>query len=315
MRVLIVANPSTLRRVSPAVADSSLTLMGPGRAGRALLRSWAAAGGRVAQVIVRTPEKAATARFGGAAVRALPDGRFDATEILVLAVPDDAIAACAEALAGKLACRFAYHLSGALGADALDPLRRAGASVASLHPLRPFTGAEGEGWRDALVAVEGDADAAERGEAIAGALHARPYRLSAEGKPLYHAAASLAAGGTVAVLSLAVRACVAAGIPESVAREALAGLAVEATAAAVRLPFEQALTGAVARRDVGTVRVHARSLAGVPDALALYRSLAEQILAATPGRGKEEEIRTVLREAAQRDGPDGLETRGARMNP
>ncbi|HEY1250346.1 MAG TPA: Rossmann-like and DUF2520 domain-containing protein [Thermoanaerobaculia bacterium] len=282
-----------------SVVDASLTLAGPGRAGRAFLRSWAAAGGRVAQVITRDFAKVDATRFGGASVRGLHDPRFDATELLVLAVPDDAIAGCAEALAGRLACRFAFHLSGALGADALAPLRRAGASVASLHPLRPFTGAEGEGWREALVAVEGDAAAAERGEAIARELHARPYRLSAEGKPLYHAAASLAAGGTVAVLSLAVRACVAAGIPESVAREALAGLAAEATAAAARLPFDQALTGAVARRDVGTVRVHARSLAGVADALALYRSLAEQILAATPGRGKEEEIRTVLREAAE----------------
>jgi predicted short-subunit dehydrogenase-like oxidoreductase (DUF2520 family) len=283
----------------PAVTESSLTLAGPGRAGRAFLRSWASAGGRVAQVLTHSPDSsgAVAARFGGAAVRFVGDARFEATDLLVVAVPDDAIGASAESLAGKLACRFAFHLSGALGADALAPLRRSGASVASLHPLRPFTGAEGEGWRGALVAVEGDPTAVEQGEAIARALHARPYRLTAEGKPLYHAAASLAAGGTVGVVALAVRACVAAGIPEDVAREALAGLASEATAAAARLPFEQALTGAVARRDVGTVRVHARSLAGVADALALYRTLAEQILAATPGRGKEDEIRAVLREA------------------
>ena len=282
----------------PAVTESSLTLAGPGRAGRAFLRSWASAGGRVAQVITHdTPAMTDGARFGGATVRGIRDGSFEATDLLIVSVPDDAIAACAEELAGRLRCAFAFHLSGALGADALAPLRRAGASVGSLHPLRPFTGAEGEGWRGALVAVEGDPEAAERGEAIARAFQARPYRLTAEGKPLYHAAASLAAGGTVGVLALAVRACVAAGIPEEVAREALAGLASEATAAAARLPFEQALTGAVARRDVGTVRVHARSLAAVADALALYRTLAEQILAATPGRGKEEEIRAVLREA------------------
>jgi predicted short-subunit dehydrogenase-like oxidoreductase (DUF2520 family) len=289
-----------------AVVDSSLTLAGPGRAGRAFLRSWATAGGRVAQIVAHTPEKA-RGSYPGAALRGFREDRFDATDLLILAVPDDAIRDCARALAGRLRCAFAFHLSGALGADALDPLRRAGASVASLHPLRPFTGAEGEGWRDALVAVEGDDAAAERGEAIARALHARPYRLSAEGKPLYHAAASLAAGGTVAVLSVAVRACVAAGIPEDVAREALAGLSSEATAAAARIPFERALTGAVARRDVGTVRMHARSLAGSSGALELYRFLAEEMMAATPGRGKEEEIRAVLREAAA---PEGSEDAG-----
>lgn len=282
----------------PSIVDSSLTLAGPGRAGRAFLRSWESAGGTVAQILVRDPENASAAAFPGAVKRSLQEDRYDSTELLILAVPDDAIAPCAAALAGRLRCAFAFHLSGALGAEALAPLRRAGASVASLHPLRPFTGAEGEGWRDALVAVEGDAAAAERGEAIARALRARPYRLSTHGKPLYHAAASLAAGGTVAVLSLAVRACVSAGIPEEVAREALAGLASEATAAAGRVPFDRALTGAVARRDVGTVRMHARSLAGSDRALELYRFLAEEILAATPGRGKEEEIRAVLREAA-----------------
>jgi len=288
-----------------AVVDSSLTLVGPGRAGRAFLRSWASAGGRVAQLIARRPEAVPSTAFPGAAIRGLSEERFAPTDLLLLAVPDDAIASCAASLAGRLRCSFAFHLSGALGADALAPLRPAGAALASLHPLRPFTGAEGEGWRDALVAVEGDAAGAECGEAIARALGARPYRLSADGKPLYHAAASLAAGGTVAVLSVAVRACVAAGIPEEVAREALAGLSSEAVAAAGRFPFERALTGAIARRDVGTVRVHARALAATSGALELYRALAEEILAATPGRGREEEVREALR------GTDDAVSRGA----
>lgn len=286
----------------PGVVDASLTLVGPGRAGRAFLRSWSAAGGRVPQVIARTPS---TTHLPGLVPRDLEAGRFEPTELLILAVPDDAIEGCARELARRLACDFAFHLSGALGAEALEPLRSAGAAIASLHPLRPFTGAEGEDWRGAFVAVEGDSAAAERGESIARALGARPYRLSAQGKPLYHAAASLAAGGTVAVLSVAVRACVAAGIPEEVARQALAGLAAEAAAAAGRAPFDRALTGAVARRDVGTVRVHARSLAGVEGALGIYRALADQILAATPGRGKEEEIRSILTDAASRDPAGG----------
>jgi predicted short-subunit dehydrogenase-like oxidoreductase (DUF2520 family) len=281
------------------VADGTLTLAGPGRAGRAFLRSWASAGGRVTQVIKRTSGQTLADPYPGAVTRAADETRFDSTDLLVLAVPDDAIAQTAAALAGRLRCAFAFHLSGALGSEVLAPLREAGAAVGSLHPLRPFTGAAGEGWRGALVAVEGDDAAVRQGEAIARALQARPYRLAGGGKPLYHAAASLAAGGTVAVLSVAVRACVAAGIPEDVAREALAGLASEATAAAGRIPFDRALTGAVARRDIGTVRMHARSLAPFADALDLYRALAEEILAATPGRGKEAEIRAVLREAAE----------------
>jgi len=280
--------------------ERSLTLAGPGRAGRAFARSWTAAGRRGAQVIARSDGARAALGFPGATHRGFDEDSYDATDLLVLAVPDDRIEACAARLAGRLRCAFAFHLSGALAADALKPLREAGASVASLHPLRPFTGAESEDWTDAFVAVEGDSAAVDEGERIARALNARPHRLSAENKPLYHAAASLAAGGTVAVVSLAARACAAAGIPEEVAREALSALASRANDAASRSSFEQALTGAVARRDVGTVRAHARALQARTEALRLYRALADEILARTPGRGREEEIRAILREAESR---------------
>jgi predicted short-subunit dehydrogenase-like oxidoreductase (DUF2520 family) len=282
--------------------ERSLTLAGPGRAGTAFARSWIGAGGRVAQVIARSGGSSQTSRFPGASFRTFDEGSFDTTDLLVLAVPDDRIEGCAARLAGRLSCAFAFHLSGALPADALKPLREAGASVASLHPLRPFTGEEGEDWTDAFIAVEGDTAAVSEGERIA---------RSAEGKPLYHAAASLAAGGTVAVVSVAARACASAGIPEGVAREALAALASRATEAASRSSFEQALTGAVARRDVGTVRAHAQALAPRTEAFHLYRVLADEILTRTPGRGREEEIRAILREAESRVDGD----RAAPRNP
>jgi predicted short-subunit dehydrogenase-like oxidoreductase (DUF2520 family) len=167
--------------------------------------------------------------------------------------------------------------------------------VASLHPVRPFTGSPGEDWKDAFVAVEGDEPAAELGTGIARAVGARPHRIAPASKPLYHAGASLAAGGTAAVLSVAVRAWIDAGIPEEVARETLAGLSVRAVTAAGSRPFPEAVTGAVARRDVETVRAHIRALAGHADALALYRCVANEILDRTPGRGREEEIRSILR--------------------
>ena len=65
-------------------------------------------------------------------------------------------------------------------------------------------------------------------------------------------------------------------------------------AAAGKLPFREAFTGAVARRDVGTVRAHTEALSPHPEAFALYRALAEEILRRTQGRGKEDEIRGIL---------------------
>ena len=56
----------------------------------------------------------------------------------------------------------------------------------------------------------------------------------------------------------------AIGIPEEVARETLAGLSSRAAAAVARHPLEEAFTGAVARRDAGTVRGHLAALARDP---------------------------------------------------
>lgn len=295
--------PEYTARVSKQeILTRSVALVGPGRAGRAFARSWSTAGGTIASVILRRGRVGPPEDVSSAAVFDLDAERLPGSDLLVLAVPDDAIASVAGTLAGRLPCRFVFHLSGALPSTILAPFERHGALAASLHPLRPFTGAAQESWEGAFVAVEGRAEAAAVGGEIARAVGARPHPLAASAKPLYHAAASLAAGGVAAVVSVASRAWAAAGISEEIAREALAGLASSAAAAAAAQPFALALTGAVARRDVGTVRAHAAALAGHRDALELYRALGEEILARTAGRGKEEEIRRVLR---------GEEARGA----
>ncbi|HEV2064555.1 MAG TPA: DUF2520 domain-containing protein [Thermoanaerobaculia bacterium] len=285
--------------VPGALLSSRLSLCGPGRAGKAFARSWIAAGGVLHEVLARDLRAAelAVATLASGRPRA-SGGPISACDILVVAVPDDAIAEVAAALAPRAACRLAFHLSGALPAKALAPLAGSapGAALGSLHPLRAFTGAEGETWRGAFVAVEGDPPAVEAGLAMAAALQANGNRLDAEGKTLYHAGAQLAAGGTAAVISLAARAWVEAGLDPERAREALAGLSASAAGAAFARPFAEAFSGAVARRDVGTVRAHveALALAQKRDILEVYRRLAEETLARTPGRGREDEMRALL---------------------
>jgi predicted short-subunit dehydrogenase-like oxidoreductase (DUF2520 family) len=281
--------------VSSDVLASSVSLVGPGRAGKAFARSWIEAGGNLSEVIARDSSRAGDGarEIGGGSPRGLDEPHADC-DILVLAVPDDAIAPAARSLAGRLRCRVAFHFSGALAAGALDPLGSSGTAVGSLHPLRVFTGASGETWRGALVAIEGDNDAVEIGENLVRAIGGRARRITPEAKPLYHAAATLAAGGTAAVVSLATRAWAQVGIPEEEARPALAGLAARAAEAAASRGFEEAFTGPVARRDVGTVRAHRDALAALPDAGRLYALLAAETLRRTPGRGREEDILTLI---------------------
>jgi predicted short-subunit dehydrogenase-like oxidoreductase (DUF2520 family) len=278
------------------VVSASLSLVGPGRAGSAFASSWLAAGGSLTEVIARDPAGAreAAERLGGGTPRAVAGPHADC-EILVLAVPDDAIASAARLLVGTLRCRAAFHLSGALAASALEPLRQCGASLGSLHPLRVFTGSPAESWNGAFVATEGDDEALRVGEQVVSAVGARAHRILAEAKPLYHAAASLAAAGTVAVISMATRAWGQAGIPEEEARPALADLAESAAAATVSGEFAQAFTGPVARRDRVTLAAHREALAGSADVLEVYCLLARETLRRTPGRGFEEEIGSLFK--------------------
>jgi len=287
------------------VLSSSLSLVGPGRAGSAFARSWLAAGGSLTEVIALDPAPAREAAdmLGGGTPRAIAGPLADC-EILVLAVPDDAIAPAARLLAGRLRCRAAFHLSGALAASALEPLRPFGASLGSLHPLRVFTGSPDESWNGAFVAMEGDAEALRVGVQVVSAVGARAHRIKAEAKPLYHAAATLAAGGTVAVISMATRAWGQAGIPEERARPALAALAESAAAATVTREFSQAFTGPVARRDRATLAAHRDALAGGADVLEVYCLLARETLRRTPGRGSEEEIGSLFKvQSSKKDLP------------
>jgi predicted short-subunit dehydrogenase-like oxidoreductase (DUF2520 family) len=283
-------------RMRPPILDLWLWIVGPGRAGSALARSWTGAGGRPPGILARTAQagEEGARRLGGEPIllSSLPEAPCD---LLVLAVPDDAIASVARKLAGTVRFGSAFHLSGALPASLLDPLGGdRSIRAASLHPLRAFAGASSENWRGAFVAVEGEPAAVEQGLELAAAVGANPRRLATSAKPLYHAGASLAAGGAVAVLSIAVRAWVAAGLESSEAREALAGLMLDAVRAAERRDFAQAFTGPVARRDLVTIRAHRAALAGHPDLLRSYALLAEETLRRTPGRGREEEIRQML---------------------
>ena len=277
---------------------SRLTLVGPGRAGRAFLRSWSGAGGSTPRVLaLRHPGPAGTA--ASLPFETPPEGIREETDLLVLAVPDDAIASVAERLAPSVSCSFAFHLSGARAAKELSPLRRSGAAVGSLHPLRAFTGAPDEDWRGAFVAVEGDPPAIVFGEALAARFGASPHALASAEKPLYHAAATLAAGGTVALVSIAARLWAEAGIPESAGRPFLAALAAGALEKARASSFERGLTGAVERRDVATVRAHWEALAGRSSVREIYRTLAEEALRLTAGRPGEDELRSIFRDAGE----------------
>ncbi|RGE21859.1 Rossmann-like and DUF2520 domain-containing protein [Leucobacter sp. wl10] len=165
----------------------------------------------------------------------------DGAEVVLLAVPDAAIAEAASLVAPG---RLVGHLSGATG---LDPLRPHEAF--SLHPLLAVTGA-GSSFAGAHAAIDGsDEEALAAARELAGLLGMQAFRVADEDRAAYHAAASAASNFLVVVEGFAERLAASAGVP----REALVPLARAALSNWGELGAAAALTGPVTRGDEATV--------------------------------------------------------------
>ena len=231
-------------------------VLGRGSVGTALARALPAAGVEVVGTWTRSDGKP------------LPDVR--AADLVFLAVSDDAVEALCERLSvgrGQLV----VHLAGALDLTALDSARKRGARVGSLHPLRAMKA--DDDFAGATAGISGDGAPSRTAlSVLARDLGMTPLQVPARSRPLYHAAAVLAAGAQVALFSEAIRAFrKATKASEREAREALLPLTESAIGKLRSLPPARAITGPAVRGDQRTIAAHRRALP--KDALRLYDEL------------------------------------------
>jgi predicted short-subunit dehydrogenase-like oxidoreductase (DUF2520 family) len=259
----------------------TLNIVGAGHVGRVLGRLFHARGVCAVQdVHTRSSDSArAAVAFIGAGTPVDGAGSMRPADLWMLAVADDAIAGVAAALAqtAPMAGAVVFHCSGAKASTELDALRRAGASVASVHPVRSFAdpAAVAAAFDGTYCGVEGDAAALAVLLPAFEAIGARPVRIDAAAKTVYHAAAVFASNYLVTVMDAALRAYEAAGIPADVARELARPLATETLSNVLRLGPEAALSGPIARGDAATVaRQHAAVAAWDSPTGNLYDALA-----------------------------------------
>lgn len=285
----------------------NIVLVGPGRAGCSLARGLTRAGHRLAAIVGGSPEnrRAVAAALGDVPV--VPHAAaLGMASLVIIAVPDDRLVDVATALAeGTPAAptTLAFHVCGAKGRSVLDPLAARGARTAAWHPLRslPVRDLGPSGLDGALVAIESDPADLPRLESLARAVNGRPASLDGRRRDTYHAGAAAAGNGILAVFDLGMRALMRAGIPEELARRALATLAEGAVTNAGRTGPSAALTGPVVRGDAETVAAHIRALRrdlGDADA-AFYAALSEalvRVAAARPDGAKASSVRRVLNE-------------------
>jgi predicted short-subunit dehydrogenase-like oxidoreductase (DUF2520 family) len=252
-----------------------VSIVGSGRVGSALGRALRKAGWPVVAVATRTVASGKGAsQFVGAPAMSAGDAAA-AAKLVIVAVPDDAVAAVAREIAPRVRRgATVLHTSGALTSDALAPVRRRGARAASLHPLMTVPDPErgARALKGAWFFHEGDPGTAPVLRALVRALGGRAVPVRRAGKILYHAGAVLACNDLTALLDAAFRCFARAGISERTARAALGPLVRATRGNALLLGPRRALTGPVARGDAGTLARHLRALP--PDDRALYRALA-----------------------------------------
>ncbi len=269
-------------------AQPRLAFIGAGRLGTALARACAARGEAVVAVASRSQaaaeQLAAQLTVKLPACRALsPAQAVQAADWVFLTVSDDAIASLAESLPWRPG-QLALHCSGATELSALAAAARAGAQTAGFHPLQIFSDPEQAEYllAGSTVAIElGAADAAlqQRLHGLAQVLGMQPLQLPPGSRAAYHAAANFSASFLLSLLEEAAQLWAQVGLPESAALPALLPLARGTLAAAQARGLAGALSGPIARGDLGVVAAHLQAL----DALGgshgtFYRELAQRQL-------------------------------------
>lgn len=259
-----------------------VAVIGPGRVGTALGLALRGAGYEVVAVAGRgrpSIEEFARRVPGAEPQSAVEAGR--AGELVLLCVPDDALADLVRELARRDAVAEGsrwVHVAGGHGLDALRFARLAGARTAACHPAQAFPDAD-----SGLAALPGCAWAVTVGGAdrewahrLVGDLGGHPVDVADHARTLYHAGLAMGANATAAVVSMARDLLVGAGIPTP---EMFLRPLAEAAArhAAERGPA--ALTGPVRRGDAGTVHAHLDELRAVlPDDAEAYVALSRLAL-------------------------------------
>jgi predicted short-subunit dehydrogenase-like oxidoreductase (DUF2520 family) len=275
----------------------TITLIGAGNLAQALGPALKAAGYTVDFIAAR---ETASSRRRAAMLARLLDARAQSlndagptSDILWICHTDDALAETAKLLARKpgWSGKIVLHSSGALSSDVLSPLKRKGASTASLHPMMTFVPGATPRMEEVPFAVEGDGRAVAVARRIVRDLGAESFPIKKAAKPLYHALGSFSSPMIVAALVTAERVGRGAGLTASQTRRVMAPILRQTIKNYVERGAAAAFSGPIKRGDLNTVLRHLKELKRVPGASEVYRALVRSALMDLPSAKKKELMR------------------------
>jgi len=291
-----------------------LGIIGAGTVGTALAVRLSRKGYRIAAVASRSLSSARrlVQAVGSGQVYDTPQGVAENASFIFLTTPDDAIPAIVNQVRWHRG-QCVVHCSGADSLDVLEPARIVGAHVGSFHPLQTFASIQKaiDNLPGSTFALEAEGPLLNTLKEMAGALEGRWIKLGAGDKAAYHAAAVMTCNYLVTLVKLATDLWDSFGVPRQQAIQALLPLLKGTLNNIESLSVPQALTGPIARGDVGTVQIHLNTLKdNAPSILPAYCELGLQTIPLAIAKGKlgqdqakelEELLRQSLKSIVERD--------------
>jgi len=220
-------------------------------------------------------------------------GVADVADLVFITTPDDAIGQ----VVGRMRWRqgqSVVHCSGADSTEVLEPARVLGARVGAFHPLQTFASVQQaiDNLTGSTFAVEAEEPLRSTLKGMAEALEGHWIELRANDKVLYHASAVIACNYLVTLVKLATDLWQNFGVPREEAVKSLMPLLQGTLNNLETIGIPNALTGPIARGDVGTVRKHLDALdQTAPSVVTAYRELGLQTVAVALAKGKIDEAR------------------------
>lgn len=257
-----------------------LGIIGLGKVGTAMGYLLKKAGYTIIAIADRFPEALVQAHpfTGGRMCKTDAEVAGDADAILI-ATTDDIIAVACREIAAAGAIRpgqKVVHFSGAGSLELLSAAKEAGAFIASIHPIQSFADVEGaiQNIPGSTFGITADTEIREWAVDFVLALEGVPFFVPDKDKPLYHAAACIASNYLTTLLYMVEEIYLSLGLNREEAIRAFWPLVRGTLKNIEARGTVQALTGPIARGDIGTVEKHILAFQDkLPEFLHAYQAL------------------------------------------
>ncbi len=263
--------------------QNRIAIIGAGRVGSALAEALNEKGYRIVAIIDRDLSLAEKFRTQ-IQVEICSDSisKLIPVDLIFISVPDDSIGTVVNELKVEFEKKnlsgFVFHTSGALTSDIFKPIQKHGISTASFHPIQTFFGEKRDyrKFENIYVGIEGEKKAILVAKKIVNHLGAKPLLIPKEFKPQYHLACTITSNYLNTLLFVVVDLLKEINYSEKETLETLFPLISTTLENIKENGLNKALTGPIARGDVGTVEKHLSILLkNFSEYISLYQELGK----------------------------------------